>query len=66
MGISEDRWTCPRCNRTIVLRSRGAGRDGLRAAQEKHAVEHGIGNQRLVTLSRRGDRPQRVRIDDRH
>ena len=44
MGISEDRWTCPDCDRTIVVRLRVAARAGLRAAQERHATEHANGN----------------------
>jgi hypothetical protein len=41
VGISEDRWTCPDCDRTYVVPLRGAARATLRAVQERHAEEHG-------------------------
>jgi len=41
MGISEDRWTCPECNWTYVVReSRTDARAKLSAVRESHAKEH--------------------------
>jgi hypothetical protein len=44
MGITDDRWTCPRCNKTFVFD--GSGRDYTRVVvtlQQRHAEEHAAG-----------------------
>lgn len=43
MSISEDRWTCPQCNWTMVISMRVGAWETLRAAQDRHAIERGHG-----------------------
>ena len=56
MDISGDRWTCPACDRTIVVRMRAAAGAGLRAAQERHATEHAMSDRAPWNGSRAGER----------
>jgi len=41
MGISDDRWTCPECDRTFIVEdSYARARGRLAAVRAVHAVEH--------------------------
>lgn len=41
MSVSDDRWTCPRCTRTVVvIASPGDTRVCLKAAQDHHRQGH--------------------------
>lgn len=51
MSVSNDRWTCPTCGRTVIISgSAAAVRNCIRAEQERHRDGHRAGEKVLARL----------------
>ena len=54
MGIANDRWTCPDCDRTFVLDSPDLDRSRLSALQGEHAAVHAVEERTSTPADRSG------------